>query len=52
VSAGPGTIRTGAQAPVLFCQHILQHGFVEAQIGNQLLRPEILFLKLPYVLQF
>ena len=51
VPAGPGPIRAGAPASVLFCQHILQHGLVEAQIGNQLLQPEILFLKLPHVLQ-
>lgn len=49
--AGPGPIRAGAPASVLFCQDILQHGFVEAEIGNQLLQPEILFLKLPHVLQ-
>lgn len=30
---------------------ILQHGLVEAQIGNQLLQPEVFFLKLAHVLQ-
>ncbi|KZR00856.1 hypothetical protein A3N54_20955 [Klebsiella aerogenes] len=49
--AGPGPIRADALASVLFCQHILQHGLVEAQIGNQLLQPEILFLELPRVFQ-
>jgi transposase len=49
--AGPGPIHAGAPASVRFCQYILQHGFVEAEIGNQLLQPEILFLRLPHVLQ-
>ncbi|MDZ5911179.1 hypothetical protein U4L99_24695, partial [Klebsiella pneumoniae] len=49
--AGLGPIRADAPASVLFCQHILQHGLVEAQIGNQFLQPEILFLRLPHVFQ-
>lgn len=52
VLAGLGPIRAEAQASVHFYQHILQHGFVWAKIGNQLLQTEILFLKLPHMRQF
>lgn len=45
----PGVV---APASVLFCQHILHHGPVGAQIGNPLLQPEILFLRQSHVLQF
>jgi len=51
MSVDTGPIRAVAPASVLFCQHILQHGLVGAQIGNQLIQPEILFLRLSHVLQ-
>lgn len=34
------------QASGLFCQDILQHGLVQAQIGDQALQLAILFLEL------
>ena len=38
-------------ASALFCQHVLQHRLVEAQIGNQPLQPQIFLFQLPYMLQ-
>ena len=43
--------RADMPASALFCQHVLQPCPAEAQIGNQLLQPEILFFKLPHMFQ-
>ena len=49
----PGTRRADstplggdARALQFFCEHILQHGFVQAQLGDQSLQPRIFFLQL------
>ena len=39
-------------ASALFCQHILKHRLVEAQIGNQPLLPQIFLFQLPHVFEF
>src|ERR1700676_1528372 len=39
----PGRRREGF---LIFCQHILQHRLVQAQVGNQSPRSRVLFLKL------
>jgi hypothetical protein len=35
-----------ARALQFFCQHVLEHGLVQRQLGNQPLQPRILFLEL------
>jgi len=48
------TVTTCAATSALFCQQVLQHGLVEAQVGNQLFKAKakVFFLELPHVLEF
>lgn len=48
----PCPLHADVTASALFCQHILQHRFVEAQIGNQPLQPQIFLFPLPHVFEF
>ncbi|KNA29114.1 hypothetical protein ACO03_09190 [Pantoea ananatis] len=36
----------------LFCQNILLHRLVEAEIGNQPLKQQVFFLALPHMIEF
>ena len=49
--AGPGPIRAAVPASGLFCQHVLQHRLVEAQIDHQFLQPQVFLFQLAHVLQ-
>lgn len=39
-------------ASVLFCQHVLQHSFVETEVGNQPLQPQVFLFQSAHMFQF
>ena len=45
--ARAGPVRAGDQASRLFCQHLLEHGLVQAEVSHELFQLHVLLLRLP-----